>query len=146
MASVENASSNNPQVVRCVEHASAGSFQRGDLVKLASNGKAQIATAGVIFGIARADATGTEDTVFEVERVNANDLYRARYTSSATSQALQGDVVDFTFTAGAHTLSESGATTDAYVVDFDLSGGESIGDTGGKLLIQFIQTAIDSQF
>ena len=133
-----------PQVVELPEHGTPGSFKRGDLVKLASNGKVQIATAGVILGIAQRDYTGTENTLIPVDMIDSQSLFVARYTASSTTQSLVGDCVDFTFTAGAHTLSESSATTDAYVVRLDPR--DAVGTSGGRLIIRFKSTLLGAQF
>ncbi|HUW46172.1 MAG TPA: hypothetical protein VMW50_10315 [Dehalococcoidia bacterium] len=135
--SVLNYTGNSPQVIG-VQEASAGSandFYAQDLVKADSNGELVIATAGVILGIARSPASGTASTVIPVELPNLNDVYVANYKASATAEALIGDVVDFVFTVGAHTLDESSATTDAYVVGLDPR--DAVGTSGGRLLFRF---------
>jgi len=134
--SVLNYTGNSPQVIG-VQEASAGSandFYAQDLVK-STSGELVIATAGVILGIARSPATGTASTVIPVELINLNDVYVANYKASATTEALIGDVVDFVFTVGAHTLDESSATTDAYVVGLDPR--DAVGTSGGRLLFRF---------
>lgn len=140
MASVERHDGGEPNVVGVEEHATHGSFEFGDLVKFASNGKVQIATAGAIDGIARKKYTGTENTIIPVELIDANGIYSVRYKASATAVSLRGDCVDFTFTAGEHTVDESGADTDAYVVGFDER--DAIGTSGGRLLIRFYGTLL----
>jgi hypothetical protein len=135
MASVELYSETVPQVIVFPEHATSGSFSAGDLVKIATNGKVQIATAGVITGIARRGYSGTEDTNIEVELIDPNAIYSARYKASATAQSLAGDLLDFTFTVGAHTLDEGSATTDVYCVGLDPRDGAA---TSGRLLVRFL--------
>ena len=142
MASVELISG-NPIVVKATEHATDGAWKAGDLLIIGTNGKMQIATAGAIYAIARSDASGTENTVHEIELISFDNVYSARY-SGTTSVALIGDCVDFTFTAGAHTLSESGATTDAYVVGLDTR--DAVGTSGGRLLIKFYPALGDAAF
>ena len=140
MASVE-LWAGNPQVV-WVEEASAGSandFYAGDLVKYDANGELVIATAGAISGIARKAATGTAGTKIPMELISADNLYVAKYKASATTEALQGDTLDFTFTAGAHTLDESGATTDVDCVMLDPR--DDVGTSGGRLIVRFKPTA-----
>jgi hypothetical protein len=141
LASVE-LKSGNPQVVQIQEAAagSANDFYAGDLVKTNTDGELVIATAGAIMGIARRAATGTASTEIPVELISADNLYVAKYKASATTEALVGDVVDFTFTAGAHTLDESAASTDADVVGLDPR--DALGTSGGRLVIRFDPNAI----
>jgi hypothetical protein len=132
----------NPQVV-FIQEASAGSandFYAGDLVKVDSNGELVIATAGAITGIARRAATGTASTKIPVELISDDNLYVAKYKASATTEALIGDTLDFTFTASAHTLDESSATTDVDCVMLDPR--DDVGTSGGKLVVRFKNTAI----
>jgi len=133
----------NPQIVEHQEAAagSANDFYKGDLVKLTS-GELVIATAGAILGIALKAATGTASTAIPVLVVNPIDIYVAKYKASATAESLKGSVIDFVFTAGAHTLDDSGATTDAVVYDLDPRDAE--GDSGGRLLFKFQSTACQS--
>ena len=144
MASVELYDGVDPQVLDFPVHTTHGSFKAGDLVKLVS-GKLKIATAGVILGIARSDynKTNPQGNV-DVELINPNSIYSVRYKSSATAQTLVGDLVDFTFTAGAHYVDESGASTDAYVVGLDPR--DAVGTTAGRLLIRFKSSLLTSQF
>jgi len=140
MASVELYSETVPQVLTFPEHATSGSFSAGDLVKIATNGKVQIATDGVITGIARRGYSGTENTVQEVELIDPNAIYSARYKASATAQSLAGDCLDFTFTVGGHTLNETSATTDVYCVGLDPR--DAVGTSGGRLLVRFFGTLL----
>jgi hypothetical protein len=131
----------NPQVIE-IQEASGGSaldFYDGDLVKT-SSGELIIATAGAILGIARKTATGVDSTKIPVELINPNEIYVGNYTASATTEALIGDLVDFTFTVGAHTLDESAASTDAYCVG--LHPADAVGTSGGRLLIRFLGSAL----
>lgn len=142
MASVELYSGLNPQVVDIQEAAagSANDFYDGDLVKCDGSGELVIATAGAIQGIARKTATGTASTEIPVELIDIHSIYSARYKASATAEALIGDILDFTFTAGAHTLDESGATTDVYCVG--LHPFDSVGTSGGRLLVRFLYSIL----
>ena len=142
MASVELISG-NPIVVKGVEHATSGSFQVGDLVKIGTNGKWRIGTAGLFYGIARRNAATVEDTVHEVELISFGNVYSVHYVG-ATSVALIGDAVDFTFTAGAHTCVEGGAGADAYVVALDTR--DAVGTTGGRILVRFYTALGDAAF
>ncbi len=139
MASVELFRGDPGPTIICLEHTTAGGFKDGDLVKLTS-GYVQIATAGVIAGIAHKDASGTAATEIPVELINPISTYRAAYHTDATAQTLVGDLLDFTFTAGAHTLEESGATTDVYCVGLI----DAAGTTSGKLEVRFLGALLTS--
>jgi hypothetical protein len=140
LASVERIAG-NPQVV-VAEEASAGSandFYAGDLVKTDASGELVIATAGAIWGIAKRAATGTAGTKIPVELISSSNLYVVKYHTDATSEALIGDTLDFTFTAGAHTVDESGATTDVECVGLDTRDGAV---ASGRLVVRFLETGI----
>ena len=130
MASVEKDDpSRHTTVVKATEGASQ-SYKAGDLLKF-SSGKIVIATAGAINAIALEDATGTTDTDTEVELIDYDTVYVTPFKASATALATNNHIIhDFVFTAGGHTLDESGATTDCYVV----GSREAWGTTSGKLL------------
>ena len=140
MASVELFRGNPGQVVYIQEATggAANDFYAGDLVKTDSSGQVVIATAGAIFGIARKTALG-DDGYLEVELINYNSVYKIFYKSSGTAVTLVGDVIDATFTPGAHTWDESGATTDAMVVELI----DPANTTGGALGIRFLPGAVD---
>jgi len=126
-------------VVSVEEGSSSGSFQIGDLVKFDSSGQVVIATAGVIDGIARFNATGTQATKGEVDLIDSSSIFTAAYVST-TGQTLVGDLLDFTFTAGAHTLSETSAETDVYCVALDPRDTE--GASGGRLYVRFLSALL----
>jgi hypothetical protein len=135
MASVSWISGTPPQVVPAVEGSGTQAYKAGDLVKF-SSGTIIVATSGEIDGIARRDATGTTSSVTEVELINLDSVYVCKYKASATAQALVGDILDFTFTAGGHTLDESGATTDVVCVALDPR--DAVTTSGGRLYVQFM--------
>ncbi len=124
------------ETIPCEEGSSAGSFEIGDLVAFDSNGQVVIATSGVIDGIAETSATGTQSITIQVNLIDPNTIYIANYKSASATQTLVGDCLDFTFTAGAHTLDESGADTDCYCVG--LADPED--STSARLLIRFYGT------
>ena len=142
MASVELVvPGGTPQVFNFPEDATSGSFSAGDLVKVHTNGKVRIATAGAITGIALKGYSGTADTATPVMLIDPDAIYSARYKASATAQTLVGDILDFTFTVGAHTLDEGSATTDVYCVDLDPR--DATGTSGGRLLFRFMGSLFD---
>lgn len=141
MASVLAYTGLSPQVVEIQENdsASANDWYDGDLVKCDASGELVIATAGVIQAIARKAATGVDNTEIPVELINVHEIYVARYHADATSEALIGDCLDFTFTAGAHTLEESGASTDVYCVGLHPDDGAV---ASGRILFRFYGTLL----
>jgi hypothetical protein len=111
-------------------------FHPGDLVKLDTSGYVVIATSGAITGIACQHATGTTAATIEWEPICFDAIYSAHYKASATAQTLVGDCLDFTtLTVGAHSLDESGATTDVYCVGLD--SRDPVATSGGRLLVKF---------
>jgi hypothetical protein len=134
MGSVEYYSGPRNAPIRGIEAASQ-TYDAGDLVDLDTAGHVIIATAGNILGIATKDATGTTSAVAEYEPISYEAIYSAKYKTSATTQSLVGDCLDFTFTVGAHTLDESSATTDVYCVGLDPR--DAVGTTSGRLLVKF---------
>ena len=66
--------------------ATGQTFKKGEFVYLAAatNGVTVRGTEGVIFGIARTDATGTAGSRIEVEVLELNDEMEIQYTGSGT--------------------------------------------------------------
>jgi len=140
LASVERIAG-NPQITEAEEAAagSANDFYAGDLVQTDSNGELVIATTDNNWGIAKRAATGTAGTKIPVELISSSNLYVVKYHTDATSEALIGDTLDFTYTAGAHTVDESGATTDVECVKLDPRDGAV---ASGRLIVRFLETSI----
>lgn len=144
MASVKGYTGLATQVLEYQEDtdASANDWYVGDLVKSESgSGQIVIATAGAVLGIAQKTAAG-DDGYLNVELINLNEIYVSDYNTT-TAQSLIGDVLDYTFTAGAHTLA-TGGTTDVYCVG--LHPGDAVGTDGGRLLVRFIPTCVDGSY
>ncbi len=139
MASVTRFSTGQPTVVLGKEAASQ-SFKEGDLVYFDSDGLVAISTAGEIDGIARKDASGTTSAEIPVELIELDAVYSCAYKASATTQTVVGTLADFTFTVGAHTLDDSGASTDVYVVGIDPR--DDLGTSGGRYLFRFKPTVV----
>lgn len=143
MASVELIAG-NPIVVYGVEHATDGAWQIGDLLKIGSNGKWQLGTTGLFYGIARTNANGAENTVHEIELISFKNVYSVRY-SAATSVALIGDGIDFTFTTvGAQPCGIGGADADGYIVALDTR--DPVGTVGGRVWVKFLTALGDAAF
>lgn len=126
----------NPIVVKGTEHGTSGEWQVGDLLKIGTDGKLQIATAGLIYAVARTTHVGTENSVHEIELIDPDNVYSARVGAAVpTAVALIGDCADFDFTPGAHYLAVAGATTDTYIVGLD--SRDAVGANGGRVLFKF---------
>lgn len=139
MASIVRYSTGQPTPILGIEAASQ-SFKEGDLIHLDSDGKVEIATAGNIDGIARKDASGTTNAEIPYELIELDTVYSCAYKAAATERTDLGLKADFVFTVGAHTLDESGASTDALLVGLD--GRDAVGATGGRYLFRFLPTLI----
>ena len=134
MASIRHFSGPRGDIVSCQEGATSGEFLAGDLLMHDSAGQVVISTSGKHYGIALQDHSGTQATAILVEEITPDTKYLATYHTDATSQALVGDLLDFTYTPGGHTLEESGATTDVYCVGLkDVAGTAS-----GTLIVKFL--------
>lgn len=114
----------------------ANAFYTGDLIKTNTNGEVQIATAGAISGIAQTTATGVDQHVIDVALLNPNEIYVGKHTTTITAESMIGDILDFTFGVGAHTLA-IGGTVDCYCVGLHPDDGALI---SGRLLIRFLYT------
>ena len=123
----------NPHVIAGKETASQ-TFDKGDLVYFDTSGTVAVATAGAINAIAMKDASGTTNATIPIDLIDPNNTYIANYKSASATQTLAGDILDFTFTIGAHTLDESGATTDVYCVGLADPGDA----TSARLLVKFL--------
>jgi len=130
--------SGTPNVIKAKEEGTAGGFKKGDLTQFHSDGHVRIAVANETFSsIAMNDATGVDLTPMDIDLLSVDNIYVAKYKNAATSEALIGDCLDFTMTAGSHTLDEGGATTDVYCVGLHPEDGAK---TGGRLLVRFYST------
>lgn len=134
MASIERYTPGNPVVVIGEEGGTTQTFKAGDPVKF-SAGYVVVATEGVMNGLARRKASGTQSTNIEVELFDPNAVYSARLSTSVThAQTLVGTNVDFQFTTPGSMVLEDG-TCDAYIVALDPR--DAIGTSGGRVLIRF---------
>ncbi len=113
---------------------SADAFQPGDLVKLNTEGELELATTGVILGIAQKAATGVDNTKIPVD-VLYGDEFSAVSASSSNVELNLNAVMDFTFTTGAQTVTTG--SSDAVLVDFD----DPVGTSGGRVILKIIPAA-----
>ncbi len=137
--------SRNPNIHYYQEAAagSANAFYVGDLVKVDGSGELIIADSTNILGIAQKTATGTASTEIPVDVLGSGDEVSVPYKASATAEGLALDSVDFTFTPGAQTVSESGGSVDAVVIDHD--EGDPWGTTSGRLIVRMLSSALQTE-
>ena len=140
MASVVAYTGLSEQVIEIQEAAasSALDWYKGDLVKNDTSGELVIATAGAILGVAKDSASGTASTKIGVALISVQEIYVVKHTTSITGETMIGDCLDFTFTAGAHTVAVGG-TTDVYCVGLHPDDGAKI---SGRLLVRFYGTLL----
>lgn len=133
----------NPIVYQAKEHATDGSFVVGDLLQFGANGKVQLGASGTwglsrpTAGIARTPASGTENTLIEVEMISFDQLYAVRIDSVTThARAICGDWGNWIFTAGAGYLDL--AANDYWEMKvYALDGRDAEGTTSGRVLVRF---------
>lgn len=130
-----------PNVVEAQEASgSANDWYENDLVKFDGSGQTVIATAGIIAGIARKRATGTQATAYELELLDPNAIYVMRAEgSTATAQANVGEAFDINYTAGGHYVDTS-STSNKEVYIVGIHKGDAVGTSGGRYLVRFSTT------
>jgi len=132
------------QIIFAQEGATAGSFEKDDLVKTDSAGQVVLATAGKIYGIAQADATGTQNTIVPVMLINPNEIYVIAHKAAATNQNQVGLEADLVYTAGGQNVDSAASTYDEVeIVGF--YPDDAVGTSGGRLLVRFQLENTDSR-
>lgn len=109
----------SPEIVPRLEHATDGSFEVGDPLKVTS-GKVQIATAGAdVYGIAMTAASGTEDTEISVALLTPNQTWSISVDGATTpAEATHvGNHYALTIVAGATLLNVAGGAAAGFVVE-----------------------------
>ncbi len=147
-------SGNSPQVLSLPEGTSLG-VKKGELVYLSGGYVTEIGdNPGVILGMADADAANgvagaadiavviaNSDTIFEFHKVSDTTTASATATGAATAVTDVGSVFgihrDTTANKVYATLGADGkgAGTDARLLCLDHSNFDTVGDTGGRLLV-----------
>lgn len=117
------------------EHATSGSFVKGDPVDLAGGKVAYITADSKIFGIALADYSGTEDTLVPVERIFP-DVDYVMVCDTTTAVAYVGEDYGLNIAAGATTVNV-GETSTVSVVVQGLDPRDAVGTDGGRLIVRF---------
>ena len=139
MASVERYdNSRSPIILPAQEGTATQTFEDGDLVKWEAAGRFVIGTAAAFTAIARKDATGTAATVLEFELIDPNQIY-VMTASDTTAQVDVGNKFDITFTAGAHTVADSGSGADGIIVGLHPEDGPK---EDGRYLVRFLSTVV----
>ena len=133
----------NNQALPYPEHATAGSFKRGDVVALdTSNGKVRIAPNDQsIWGIARTDASGTEDTNIMVDVLSPEQIWVA-YADTTTNQAHVGNNYGLNVASDDCTVDLGDASTTTVVIQ-GIDQRDTAGSTA-RVLVKFIPARIQS--
>lgn len=127
----------NPGPVVKGYEGSTQAFYAGDPVYMTNTGQWIVATDGKIDGIARKNASGTSNTVLEVELLSADAIYSIPYTASATAVTLIGDAVGLSVTTqGGTYVYDTDSTKEFKVVGLDPR--DSTGTSGGRLYVQIL--------
>lgn len=138
-------SGNSPQLVAYPEAASQ-TFKRGEVVYLVGGKVTEIAsdTPGQILGVAAEDASGTVDTQIEVWVANDDTIFEANYSDDAQAGAATNvnivglrRMLDRDTTNSRVYVSNSGTTPRVTILG--LSEKDAAGDTGGRVLFQFLR-------
>ena len=123
------------------EHASAGSFALGDLVKLAS-GKVQLETSDqAVTGVALRAASGTEDTNIPVAIITPSQLWVAEVdTTTAATQVNVAYGLNIG-TAGSMSVDIGDTSTTTVRVE-RLDSRDDAGTATGRVVVKFDQAAL----
>jgi hypothetical protein len=131
-------------VVVLPEHATPGSFEVGDLVKIGTNGKVQIVSSDQnIYGIALDKYTGTENTDIHVEKIDTSHTYVAQ-ADTTTAVTNQGSDYGLNIgTAGSMSVDLGDESTTSVFVE-KLDPRDETGTSGGRLQVKFLSAVLDS--
>lgn len=139
MATIGVQAKNNnpaPKVYNYPEHATHGSFAVGDLVKLDTNGKLQVAASDqALFGVAKKGYSGTEGTLIPVMVLDSN----AEFVMQAdTTTTIANEGVDYGLnigTPGSMSVDVGDETTTSVVVQrLDERDGPK---ANGRVVVKF---------
>ena len=131
-------------VVLVPEHGTPGSFERGDLVKIDTNGKVQIVSSDQnIYGIALKKYTGTEGTDIPVEVIDTSKIYVAEADAATATTQIGGNFGLNIGTAGSMSV-DVGDTTTTSVSVVALDPRDATTTTGGRLLLRFEADVLDT--
>jgi len=113
----------NINVYNQVSGGTSTAFYAGDLVKLDANGFLVIATTAAILGIAQIQSPGNTTTEVPVDVIFPDgSLFAARLGSGTCAVTDYGEICDFTFTVGAHTIATNGTNDSVCIRNLDAIG------------------------
>ena len=145
MMAAKTISGNSPQLVPFPEAASQ-TFVRGEIVYLVGGKVTEISgdTPGQILGVAAENASGTTNTQILVWIANDDTIFEANYSDdaqagTATAVSIVGlrKILDRDTTNSRVYVSNSGTTPRVTILG--LSEKDAAGDTGGRVLFQFMR-------
>lgn len=138
-------SGNSPQLMNYPE-AATQTFKRGEVVYLVSGKVTEIAgdTPSQILGIAADDASGTTDTSIGVWIANDDTIFSASYSddsqaAAATAVSIVGFARDIDRDTANGRVYVSSTAAGRRVTVFDLDNRDVTGDSGGRVLFQFLR-------
>jgi hypothetical protein len=126
--------------------AATQTFKRGEVVYLVGGKVTEIAgdSPGQILGVSADDASGTTNTSTGVWIANDDTIFEANYSNDSQSGAATNvnivglrKILDRDTTNSRVYVSNSGTTPRVTILD--LSEKDEAGDTGGRVLFQFLR-------
>lgn len=128
----------NPEVRMLPEDdVAANSFYVGDLVYLTGGQVAVVADDAVIYGVAGAAASGTENTLIPVYVIDPSQTWIAEFDDAQT-EAYVGEDYGLNITAGSMSVN-LGETTNTAVTVKDLDPRDGVTTaSGGRVLVNFV--------
>lgn len=144
MRAVKTISGNSPQILSFPEAASQ-TFVRGEIVCLINGKVTEIAndTPGSVLGVAVQDASKVADTMIQVAIANSDTIFEANYSNDSqagavTAVTIVGTKRDLDRDTGKSKVYVSSAQASVRVMIMDISENDTVGDTGGRVLFQFL--------
>ena len=145
MMAAKTISGNSPQIMNFPE-AATQTFKRGEVVYLVGGKVTEISgdTPGQILGVAVDDASETTDTSIGVWIANDDTVFEANYSDDSQTGAVTAvnsvglrKILDRDTTNSRVYVSNSGTTPRVTILA--LSEKDEAGDTGGRVLFQFMR-------
>lgn len=144
MRAVKTISGNSPQVLSFPE-AATQTFVAGEVVKLVNGKVTEISddTPASVLGVAVQAASGVTDTMIQVAIANADTIFEANYSNDSqagavTAVTIVGTKRDLDRDTANSKVYVSSAQASVRVMVMDISENDVVGDTGGRVLFQFL--------
>ncbi len=129
----------NPNFHEYVATSVTPAWSKGDLVKLDTNGTLIIATSTCNLGIAQADAPSDVTTKCLIDVLSPDESEFAIASNTTTAVTLKGQAGTITYDKGAHYVT-AGSAADCSIIDLD--GRDTIGKSGGRVIVRFRAAAL----